>query len=96
MRAAIAALPFETPRLSLNANVESKDFAERLEGAIKRSGVRPLVIEHSSVQAPRESPEPTDLAKPMCCQLSGKAEGSSPCEVCLYPKGYSPAVEARS
>ena len=53
MRAAIAALPFETPRLSLNANVESKDFAERLEGAIKRSGVRPLVIEHSWVQAPR-------------------------------------------
>jgi citrate lyase gamma subunit len=66
MRAAIAALPFEVPRLSLNANVESKDFAERLEKAIARSGVR-LTIEAPQVHARKviEAPQPTDVSGPM-------------------------------
>jgi hypothetical protein len=64
MRAAIAALPFEMPKLSVVANVETKDFALRLEQAIARSGVR--LIE-SQVQAPKviEAPAPTDVSGPM-------------------------------
>jgi hypothetical protein len=66
MRAAIACLPFETPRLSIMANVDSKDMAERLERAIARSGIRP-VIEHSQVQAPKviEAPQPSNVTGPM-------------------------------
>jgi hypothetical protein len=64
MRAAIACLPFETPRLSIMANVDSKDLGLRLEAAIKRSGVR--LIE-SQVQAPKviEAPQPADVTGPM-------------------------------
>jgi hypothetical protein len=64
MRAAIACLPFETPRLSIMANIDSKDFALRLEEAIKRSGIDP----HRMIEPkPRmiEPPPQTDLAKPM-------------------------------
>ena len=64
MRAAIACLPFETPKLSVVANVESRDFADRLEKAIARSGVRPLLIEHAPA-APRVIEPPQTLAKPM-------------------------------
>ena len=43
MRAAIAALPFEQPKLAVIANIESKDFAAKLEKAIERSGKRPVM-----------------------------------------------------
>jgi hypothetical protein len=49
--------------LSINANVGSQDLGDRLEKAIRRSGVN-LTIEH----APRPvlpAPEPTSLAGPM-------------------------------
>jgi hypothetical protein len=64
MRAAIACLPFETPRLSIMANIESKDFGLRLEAAIKRSGLK--LIEHEPAK-PREieAPPDTNLSKPM-------------------------------
>ncbi len=44
MRAAIEALPFETPKLSATAVLTGDDFAARLERAISRSGSR--LIEH--------------------------------------------------
>jgi hypothetical protein len=43
MRAAIAALQFESPKLSATAVLTSEDFADRLERAIARSGMAPKV-----------------------------------------------------
>ena len=37
MRAAMAAIQFEHPKLAVTANVESGDFADQLEQAVKRS-----------------------------------------------------------
>jgi hypothetical protein len=40
LKAAIEALPYETPKLSAVANFDGKEFAISLEKAITRSGVR--------------------------------------------------------
>jgi hypothetical protein len=37
MRAAIAALQFEHPKLAVTASIEAGDFADQLERALKRS-----------------------------------------------------------
>jgi hypothetical protein len=71
MRAAIAALAYETPKLSVVASVNDPErFAERLERAIQRSGVRPLMIEHAPIE-PRviEQQSPPDIAKPMATSV---------------------------
>jgi hypothetical protein len=52
MRAAIEALPFESPKLSATALLSSDDLADWLERAISRSGVklieaRPIAREES-------------------------------------------------
>ena len=58
MRAAMACLQFETPKLAVVASVnDPKSFGERLERAIARSGIRPLMIEH----APQPKPPKPDL-----------------------------------
>jgi hypothetical protein len=50
LRAAIEALPFESPKLSATAVLTSEDFAERLEKAIATSGVRmPRTIDGKAV-----------------------------------------------
>jgi hypothetical protein len=40
IRCAVEALPFESPKLSATAVLTSEDFADRLEKAIARSGVK--------------------------------------------------------
>jgi hypothetical protein len=64
MRAAMACLPFETPKLSVVASInDPAGFAERLERAIERSGVRSLMIEHAP--QPKPAPEPSDVTGSM-------------------------------
>jgi hypothetical protein len=65
MRAAMACLPFEVPKLSVVASInDPAGFAERLERAIERSGVRPLMIEHRAIEH-QSTPQPGDVTGPM-------------------------------
>ena len=64
MRAAMACLPFETPKLSVVASVnDPATFADRLEAAIRRSGINPRVIEQQRVI--EHQPEPGDVTGSM-------------------------------
>ena len=55
MRAAIAALPHERPKLAVTASVNGNEaFAAKLEEAIKRSG-RVKVIEHQPAEPSRQN-----------------------------------------
>jgi hypothetical protein len=60
MRAAVEALPFEHPKLSATAILESGDFALRLDKAIERSNAA-RVIEHRPLASPDESPSPRPI-----------------------------------
>jgi hypothetical protein len=51
LRAAIAALPFDRPKLAVVARVEGDDFASALDRAIERSRVRPKLIEAEKISA---------------------------------------------
>jgi sulfite reductase beta subunit-like hemoprotein len=65
MRAAMACLPFETPKLSVVASInDPAAFAERLERAIQRSGIRPLMIEQRVIEH-QSKPQPGDVTGPM-------------------------------
>jgi hypothetical protein len=57
IRCAVAALPFEVPKLTAAAGGPGRDLGDKLEAARKRSG-KGLVIEHQ----PHAQPQPQDLA----------------------------------
>jgi hypothetical protein len=56
MRAAIAAAPYEHPRLSITANVEGKDIGLLLERAIERSLQAGTVINGVAREVPQGPP----------------------------------------
>ena len=65
MRAAAIAIAYETPKLSVVASIsDPNQFAERLERAIQRSGVRPLMLEHAPQPKPVK-PQPGDVTGSM-------------------------------
>ena len=49
MRAAIAALPFEVPKLAVTAQINSEDFADRLARAVNRSSMVMKTIEPTQI-----------------------------------------------
>jgi hypothetical protein len=51
MRAAIAALPFEHPKLAVVANIGAEGFADALEEAMARSGKS--VVIHATPELPK-------------------------------------------
>ena len=62
MRAAMACLPFEMPKLSVVASVnDPAAFADRLEAAIRRSGINPRVIEHHRAIEHQPQPQPRQM-----------------------------------
>jgi hypothetical protein len=52
IRCAVEALPFESPKLSATAILSDADFAQRLERAILRSGVKAIEAEAVALSQP--------------------------------------------
>jgi hypothetical protein len=61
MRAAMAALPFETPKLAVTTNISNENFSAMLDKAIARSREPPRQIEHRA----DETVEPVKWTGPM-------------------------------
>jgi hypothetical protein len=62
MRAAMAALPFEVPKLAVTTNVPWTDsFAELLDRAIHRSGMK--LIEHRADEGAKSQPAPSPVPR---------------------------------
>jgi hypothetical protein len=68
MRAAMAALQFEHPKLAVTANVESGDFADQLEQAVERSRkvieAKPIIEANISSDVPSDTKTPSNGVKP--------------------------------
>jgi hypothetical protein len=63
MRAAIAAIQFEHPKLAITANVESGDFAFRLDQAVERSRkVSPMIEAKPMIEAANDTKRPAPAA----------------------------------
>jgi len=60
MRAAIASIQFEHPKLAVTANIQAGDFADQLDRAVERS--RRVMIEAKPVKAIEEDKLTTDKA----------------------------------
>jgi hypothetical protein len=59
MRAAMAALPFEVPKLAVTTQIPWTDsFAQALDRAIQRSQIGMKLIEHRQDESPTPSPAP--------------------------------------
>jgi hypothetical protein len=70
MRAAIASIQFEHPKLAVTATVQAGDFADQLEQAIERSRkVLPMIevkpMDNVSSDNPSETKRPSNGVKPM-------------------------------
>jgi hypothetical protein len=67
MRAAGLALPFESPKLIATAVIDGRDFASRLERAVKRSrsvAIEAKVIDATAIPKPEDPPKPKTSVKP--------------------------------
>jgi hypothetical protein len=62
MRAAIAAIQFEHPKLAVTATVQAGDFADQLERAIERS--RRVMIEAPIIEASPIENAPSNTTRP--------------------------------
>jgi hypothetical protein len=63
MRAAIAALPHEVPRLQVSALVNEQSFAEILDRRLKKLDAmngKPQTIDHPTIEAPKPLPRVAD------------------------------------
>jgi hypothetical protein len=58
MRAAIAALPFERPKLAVTVTTSSEDLAARLEAMRRRGSAQPKLIEHRAEPAAAKAVTP--------------------------------------
>jgi len=62
IRAAIAALQFEHPKLAVSATVDSGDFAFQLDQAVKRSSqvidAKPMIEANDTANVPSETKRP--------------------------------------
>ena len=62
MRAAVAAIQFEHPRLAVTASIQAGDFAEQLDRAVEQSR-RVLMIEEATTVKAIEEDKPTTDAR---------------------------------
>jgi hypothetical protein len=76
MRAAMAAIPFEQPKLAVTAIVEAGDFADQLEQAIERS--RRVMIEGPIIEANTSSDKADNNIPSDTRRLPSNGDGHKP------------------
>ena len=64
MRAAIAAIQFEHPKLAVTANVQAGDFADQLERAVERTRRVLMIEEATTVKAIEDKPKTDATLRP--------------------------------
>jgi polysaccharide pyruvyl transferase WcaK-like protein len=76
MRAAIAAIQFEHPKLAVTAHVEAGDFADQLEQAIERS--RRVMIEAKPIIEANTSSDNANVSSDTKRPLASNGDGHKP------------------